>query len=285
MNNKFKDFDQIKASNNLKKRIKRAIEYNVEPKKIRVIKNKPKKIIPFAASFVLLVIAFNVFTNQLNQPMNNSQITDDNQNTNNNSQVIDNDKTLSNTSEKENDNYNIVVDKDESNQDDDCKTLSSQSQNLTYNEAKQDSSFGEYIPQSIPNNYVFENATKNEDNLTIVYTSNYNYIWLDFSKITEDDKKRIVDINETETYDINLYPIPRAETVPDYLRDTVDNPIFKIDDLTEDVLKRRYFQPNEAGDPGGRMRFTLMYDDTLISFSIKGLDVTEVMAIINSVNY
>lgn len=69
--------------------------------------------------------------------------------------------------------------------------------------------------------------------------------------MTTEDADNLVAISEPETYDLSRYPIPRAESVPDQLRDTVDRPIFNAEELTWDVLSTRADTAADAGDSDG----------------------------------
>ncbi|NLD50762.1 MAG: hypothetical protein GX660_26780, partial [Clostridiaceae bacterium] len=72
-------------------------------------------------------------------------------------------------------------------------------------------------------------------------------------------------------YDLSLYPIPRADSVPDELREIVNNPVFLIDELTLDTVRARTYEISDSGDePGARMRFGVLYGDILVELSIKG---------------
>ena len=52
----------------------------------------------------------------------------------------------------------------------------------------------------------------------------------------EEDEGRLTSVADTENYDLSLYPIPRASSVPDDLREIVDNPIFSAGELTMDAF-------------------------------------------------
>lgn len=83
---------------------------------------------------------------------------------------------------------------------------------------------------------------------------------------------RIVDINKPETYDLALYPIPRAESVPENLQRIVDDPIFKAEELTLAAVKARAYSVNDAGDAatGYLMRFGVLYGNIVVKVDAKG---------------
>lgn len=72
---------------------------------------------------------------------------------------------------------------------------------------------------------------------------------------------------------MSLYPIPRASSVPDDLREIVDNPIFSADELTMDAVWARAYTTGESGDSDGwRMAFSVRYGDTIVEVRTKGVD-------------
>lgn len=88
-----------------------------------------------------------------------------------------------------------------------------------------------------------------------------------------DDKPRITSTEQTENYDLSLYPIPHAQSVPAELRKIVTDPIFRIEELTREVVMTRAYKVNDAGDTSGyRMRFSVLYGDILVVVNIKGAD-------------
>lgn len=77
---------------------------------------------------------------------------------------------------------------------------------------------------------------------------------------------------DTKNYDLSLYPVPRADSVPEELWEIVDCPIFSIEELTLAAVKARAYRVNEAGDTDGwHMHFGVLYDDVLVEVSAKGL--------------
>ena len=91
--------------------------------------------------------------------------------------------------------------------------------------------------------------------------------------ISEADESRITEIDETENYDLTLYPIPRASSVPDELREIVNNPIFIGEELTQEAVFARAYKVEDAGDSNGwRMNFSVKYGDTVVEIRAKGVD-------------
>ena len=92
------------------------------------------------------------------------------------------------------------------------------------------------------------------------------------SRFTEEDAERLVIPAERERYDLSLYPIPRAQSVPDELRQVVNHPVFDAEDLTPELVQARAERLQDAGDTDGwRMTFSVRYGDYLVSVRSKGV--------------
>ena len=80
-------------------------------------------------------------------------------------------------------------------------------------------------------------------------------------------------MDEINNYDLALYPIPRASSVPKELRQIVDNPIFYAEELTQDAVWARAYKTGETGDSDGwRMTFSVIYGDTVVEIRGKGVN-------------
>lgn len=146
---------------------------------------------------------------------------------------------------------------------------------LSLIEARADADFGPYIPETLPKGFGFENANRfinqERNTLFVNWTKGMSYISWQVSLLKDNDKTRITNVADTKNYDLALYPIPRADSVPDELRQIVDNPIFLIDELTLDTVRARSYEVSDSGDEqGSRMRFSVMYGDILVELNAKG---------------
>lgn len=146
---------------------------------------------------------------------------------------------------------------------------------LSLNEARADVNFGAYLPTEIPLGFVFEDAQRfinQEQNVLFAnWSKGMGYINWQVSLLDDNDKTRITHVTDTKNYDLALYPIPRADSVPVELREIVDNPIFLIDELILDTVRARSYEVSDSGDEQGhRMRFSVLYGDTLVELNVKG---------------
>ena len=93
----------------------------------------------------------------------------------------------------------------------------------------------------------------------------------------------VVDVGAPETYDLRLYPVPRADSVPEEYRETVDNPVFRAEDMSREIVEARAYAPNEAGDTNSlRISFSVLHPGgTLVGYNCEGLTVDRVWALVS----
>ncbi len=153
---------------------------------------------------------------------------------------------------------------------------------LTLNEAKADETFGALVPSIIPNGFRFEASRRflnqETNGLSLSFSDgNMGYLDIIIREFKSDDSERIIDPARTETYDLSLYPVPRAESVPSELYFIVNDPVFKIEDISLEIVNTRAYTINDAGDtPGYRMRFSVLCGDIVIGIRSKGAQPEEI---------
>lgn len=147
----------------------------------------------------------------------------------------------------------------------------------TLSEAQADPDFGQYMPFELPAG--FGEATirrfkfQNSNYLSGLWSKGLDSLSWVVEPYTEEDAHRLTSVNDKENYDLSLYPIPRADSVPDELREIVDNPIFEAEELTLEAVYCRAYKVNDAGDTDGwRMRFSVKYGNIIVSVSAKGVE-------------
>ena len=139
-----------------------------------------------------------------------------------------------------------------------------------------DPAFGAYLPRNLPAGFAFEAAYRSFNRESYALFASWHkglgYIEWRVSSFEKDDEARLTSVADTKHYDLALYPIPRADSVPRELREMVENPIFRIEDLTGEVVKARAYELSDEGDvSGSRMRFGVLYGDTLVELKVKGI--------------
>lgn len=149
-------------------------------------------------------------------------------------------------------------------------------QKLTLAQAQEDGTFGAYMLSSVPTGFTAESICRykdqNSDYLSGLWCKGYDDLRWKVSYYSEADAAHLTSVADTQNYDLALYPIPRAESVPAELREIVDNPIFEAKELTLETVYARAYQLNDAGDSGGwRMDFTVKYGDILVEIHTQGI--------------
>ncbi len=155
-------------------------------------------------------------------------------------------------------------------------------EDLTLKEAQSDADFGGYMPASLPSGFTFESALRftnqEEDYLSALWIKGMGDIHWRISTLGERGKERITSATDKENYDLSLYPIPRADSVPHELREIVNDPIFLSEELTLEVVKARAYEVEDSGDEAGyRMNFGILYGDVLVEINVKGASPEEIL--------
>ena len=152
-----------------------------------------------------------------------------------------------------------------------------ENRSLSAAEAILDPDFGQYFLQNLPTGFAEESIRKYRDQqsfyLSGLWTKGLDTLSWRISYFTEADAARVTSVADLENYDLSRYPIPRADSVPEELREIVNDPIFLAEELTLDAVYARAYRVSDSGDTDGwRMQFTVRYGDYLISVNAKGID-------------
>lgn len=147
----------------------------------------------------------------------------------------------------------------------------------TLSEAQAEPDFGRYLPSELPAGFaesvIRRFQFQNSNYLSGLWSKGLDDLTWVISPFTEQDANRLTSVEDKKNYDLSLYPIPRAESVPDELREIVDNPIFEAEELTLETVYSRAYKVNDAGDTDGwRMRFSVRYGDVIVEISAKGIE-------------
>lgn len=150
----------------------------------------------------------------------------------------------------------------------------SMDEKISMTEAQAVPVFGEYFLNNVPEGYREENIRRYKDKwndyLSGLWSKGYSDISWKVHFYTEEDAPQLTKVSETERYDLELYPIPRADSVPVELQGVVDNPIFTIEDLTLDAVWKRAYNAEDESDEW-RMTFSVKYEDILVEVSTEGV--------------
>ncbi len=147
-----------------------------------------------------------------------------------------------------------------------------QNETLTAEQAYADADFGAYLCET-PRGFAEESFCRMGDLLTARFSRGYEYVEWNVRRCSALDEKRIVSLDRPEDYDLSLYSIPFAESVPSDRRETVNEPIFRADELTLDAVRARALTVSDAGDVAGpRIRFDVLCNGgVLVCVNTKGV--------------
>jgi len=148
---------------------------------------------------------------------------------------------------------------------------------LPLEQARDDPDFGAYLPVNVPLDWEFNHARRSlnqhDNSLAANWDKEFGTIRWVARTPTEDDLRRIVCVDEREKYDMSLYSIPLAGSVPSELWDFVFDPVFLVEEMSIDVVRARAFSAGRRGGdaPEWSINFSVLYDDVLVSIWTSGI--------------
>ncbi len=157
---------------------------------------------------------------------------------------------------------------------------------ITLEQAEEDADFGSYLPTKSPEGFQLEMCRRYQDQeqnyLWIMWTSGYSEITWKISYVKERDMERVAAPSETEKYDLSLYTIPYADSVPEEYRQVVDFPLFRVEDISEEILQKRAVQIKDSGDTKGhRITVGILYEGGIcVEINSKGIAPEVVLGMI-----
>lgn len=168
---------------------------------------------------------------------------------------------------------------------------------ITMQEARAMERIGGYVPGKVPTGYTLESVrgsipAGNYLEMTLLWSRGMDDISLHITEyyaaasmpkeISDRFQKRMADPTKPETYDVHLYEIPYAETVPMEYFEVFHTPVFRESDFSLELVKARMKSVPDAGDTDTpRGNFAVLYDSgILVEFSGRGSvqDIWEMFA-------
>ena len=141
-----------------------------------------------------------------------------------------------------------------------------------------------YLPEVLPEDLMETGLFEDQENRAVSYLSS------DYSRqvqLTLRDASREIpvpiDPAQPETYDLRLYPQPYTDSVPEELAAQVNDPVFRLEDLTLSLIESRVFDPNEGGQYRGNFRI-LFPNGVVAGFNVTGVSAEEIYEIIRQMD-
>lgn len=140
------------------------------------------------------------------------------------------------------------------------------SDRLTEEEAAKEGGMAAYLPAALPERFVFDGCWRelgqDRNYMTVQYRDKNIFIDWSIDKMRREDV--CVDIAVPESYDKGCYE--KMADVPEEYWDSVQNPLFAIEDVTLELLKR--IVPLQDGEEPEQILFGVKYPDgTVVEFS------------------
>ena len=158
---------------------------------------------------------------------------------------------------------------------------------ITLDEARNDPDFGGFLPTNIPSQLNFESASRfiNQDfnSLFVLWHSlqpSMDSVRWQVSKTTDDDRARVVSVNESEKYDMSLYSIPLFESVPEELREFVHNPVFLAEEITLETIRARVLQGRGNTQISS---FSVVYSEVVINIYANGVSPEQIWEMLTEI--
>lgn len=148
---------------------------------------------------------------------------------------------------------------------------------LSEQEARQVQLLGNYVPEWVPKGYAFEEAysTDGGQKLFVSFAKGMDYIEMCICRDSGENMS-FTDTDKAETYDVHLYQVPYADTVPEEYREEFDWPVFKSSDLTLEVVEARLKSYEDAGDTASsKGNFAVYYEETQVLVDFRGCGEAE----------
>ena len=155
--------------------------------------------------------------------------------------------------------------------------LKNPNEEITLEEALRDKKFGNFVINASLSDYPEQYFERTSYGISEFLINDSEEIHWDLWEYTEDMAERFVSVSDTTKYDLSLYPPPRADSVPDELRQVVNDPIFDCGEMTFDAVKLRA-EINDEGTTS--MRFSVRCGDVVIAVSTKGVSTERLYDII-----
>lgn len=158
----------------------------------------------------------------------------------------------------------------------------------TLEEAK-NAPLGGYLPATAPQSTQMTDAFLDAEHLVCSMsgsdpaTGTVRELTVTVSTMSDEMQAYVVDPADTKRYDLRLYPMPWADSIPTDLQWITNDVVFRATDLTPALIEARIVQPAaDQGDvPKASGSFSVLHEDqTLVSYRFINLNAQELMALI-----
>lgn len=169
-----------------------------------------------------------------------------------------------------------------------CVKNKDQQMELPWEVARMDAIYGYYVDVQVPEGYSYSNGTWSEERLHVIWHKGLTEeISISCQHADESVSSWLVDTDNPEEYDLGLYTIPWADSMPGELRQKIESATFRPDQISQEIVTARSYQvESDQGDVSGwRTQIAILYsDNVLVEIRSKGPSPEEIYALINLEN-
>lgn len=159
---------------------------------------------------------------------------------------------------------------------------------LPWEVARTDAVYGHYVDVQVPEGYSYSSGTRSEQRLHVIWNKGMTEeIRISCQHADESVSGWLVDTDNPEEYDLGLYTIPWADSMPGELRQKIESATFRPDQISQEIVTARSYQvESDQGDVSGwRTQIAILYsDNVLVEIRSKGPSPEEIYALINLEN-
>lgn len=169
-----------------------------------------------------------------------------------------------------------------------CVKNKDQQMELPWEVARMDAIYGHYVDVQVPEGYSYSSGTRSEQRLHVIWNKGMTEeIRISCQHADESVSGWLVDTDNPEEYDLGLYTIPWADSMPGELRQKIESATFRPDQISQEIVTARSYQvEGDQGDVSGwRTQIAILYsDNVLVEIRSKGPSPEEIYALINLEN-
>lgn len=159
---------------------------------------------------------------------------------------------------------------------------------LPWEVARTDAVYGHYVDVQVPEGYSYSSGTRSEQTLHVIWHKGMTEeIRISCQHADESVSGWLVDTDNPEEYDLGLYTIPWADSMPGELRQKIESATFRPDQISQEIVTARSYQvESDQGDVSGwRTQIAILYsNNVLVEIRSKGPSPEEIYALINLEN-
>ena len=125
--------------------------------------------------------------------------------------------------------------------------------------------YGRYLPVTLPTELTGVGGyyTDSDLSLSLFSTDGMEELHITVREMTDSQRRYIADSSKPETWDMNLYPMPWEQNMPEEMYWVIGDVVFLPDDLTLDMVRARLMPMDDQRSYG---QFSALYGDVVVYY-------------------